>query len=339
MTCERSSSKAAQRPRPVSPIAWVCNVHARSGALDRQRRPLTRRLGTHTLLGADHSPPADEEYLVLCWGSEPGSQADVSAKDQAQAGPQVQVLKRTLLQLAIFHGALRCTSSLLARGANPGCKSSDGLTAYDVSGRDGSRRRRRARQPGMGAWPVTVPNARARAAPRELAWRAPHSQPARPSGASALRGRRAAATPAPTCAQLLQPPPNRPRQPAARARARRAVCGARGRRQRPHPQSHAGRRRGQLHGRRPQPQPCGRQGRRRPKRRRRGHHGRGGCRGRRARARACCLGAHRALGRRGPAAAATAARARGSRHQPALSSSLVQLLSHCRLIHLRCAGP
>jgi hypothetical protein len=83
------------------------------------------------MMGGGCALLADEEYLILCWGSEPGKQADVADKDQAK--PRVQVTKRTLLQLAAFHGSLRCVSCLLARGANPNHKSSDGLTAYDVS--------------------------------------------------------------------------------------------------------------------------------------------------------------------------------------------------------------
>jgi hypothetical protein len=58
----------------------------------------------------------------------------VQEKDQVAAGCQVQVESRTLLQLAAFHGALRCASLLLSRGANPGRQSADGLTAYDVRG-------------------------------------------------------------------------------------------------------------------------------------------------------------------------------------------------------------
>lgn len=85
------------------------------------------------------APPShhntDAEYLVLLWSSQPGAQqpprGDVDdAKDQAVP---CTVAKRTLLQIAAHFGSIRCASLLLARGANPGYKSSDGLTAYDVS--------------------------------------------------------------------------------------------------------------------------------------------------------------------------------------------------------------
>ncbi|KAI8476573.1 MAG: hypothetical protein J3K34DRAFT_455681 [Monoraphidium minutum] len=91
----------------------------------------------------------DEEFLVLCWGSSAqGAPQDVEGKDQAQAQvqggpeaqgrPQVQVVRRTLLQIAAFHGSLRSASLLLARGADPALKSSDGLSAYDFAAKSAS---------------------------------------------------------------------------------------------------------------------------------------------------------------------------------------------------------
>jgi len=80
-------------------------------------------------------PSQDEEYLVLCWAAD-----GVDTKKQYDGHKmQVQVQGRTLLQVAVANGAMRCTSLLLARGGNPNYRcSGDGLSAYDVSlGREG----------------------------------------------------------------------------------------------------------------------------------------------------------------------------------------------------------
>jgi hypothetical protein len=118
--------------------AQLARVGFRS--LPRVSIPSSRRAGgcfaAPVAPGDGQPPPAaphtDVEYLVLCWGSENSGQEDVDGGGHG-GGPQVQVQRRTLLDLAVYHGAYRCASYLLARGANPTHRSSDGLTAYDVS--------------------------------------------------------------------------------------------------------------------------------------------------------------------------------------------------------------
>jgi hypothetical protein len=91
------------------------------------------------------TPTPDEEYLILCWGTDPGGQQDVEGKDQAQGqGRPVTVARIRLIHIAAFHGSIRCASLLLSRGANPGLKTTDGLSAYDVSSALGPCRAARA---------------------------------------------------------------------------------------------------------------------------------------------------------------------------------------------------
>ncbi len=79
-------------------------------------------------------------FLVLNWGSDakgsssPDGQenADAAAATAAASKASVMVKQRTLLMIAAHAGSLRVLSYLLAKGAEPGRKAPDGITAYEV---------------------------------------------------------------------------------------------------------------------------------------------------------------------------------------------------------------
>ncbi|PNH10713.1 Zinc finger CCCH domain-containing protein 24 [Tetrabaena socialis] len=78
-------------------------------------------------------------FLVLHWASDvkgacPEPTAEpLDAAAAAAAKASVMVKQRSLLMIAAHAGSLRVLAYLLARGAEPGRKSPDGLTAYDMA--------------------------------------------------------------------------------------------------------------------------------------------------------------------------------------------------------------
>lgn len=83
-------------------------------------------------------------FLVLNWSSDakgsgsPEAQdsADATAASAAASKASVMVKQRTLLMIAAHAGSLRVLSYLLAKGAEPGRKAPDGITAYEVIAED-----------------------------------------------------------------------------------------------------------------------------------------------------------------------------------------------------------
>lgn len=80
-------------------------------------------------------------FLVLNWSSDakgsgsPEAQdsADATAASAAASKASVMVKQRTLLMIAAHAGSLRVLSYLLAKGAEPGRKAPDGITAYEMA--------------------------------------------------------------------------------------------------------------------------------------------------------------------------------------------------------------